>query len=270
MVSRNQALRPPSTHTRVESKRLRVAYIGYPDDKEEWPIDADAPQRRRVARPQDQQPSYCFQRLRARPFWEPMEAGIAIAALCGSLEARYEEILNELRPLLAPLLDEDDDGDEDAGTRWTPQGESLHRGVWLRAELWARGVRDDALCQRLSTLSRILGESDAVMRDPPGRVYLSLMTAGTTVKPHCGPTNHRLRVHLPLLLPQGLPLGIDVGTERRLWQLGRCLLLDDVSAQTLTNHTVCYLAHSALFRLRLIQTVCSAFNICARSRLSMP
>ena len=70
------------------------------------------------------------------------------------------------------------------------------------------------------------------MRDPPGRTYLSLMTAGTEVRAHCGPTNHRLRVHLPLVLPElpqarCQPLGIVVGGKRRAWQLGRCLVLDD-------------------------------------------
>jgi aspartyl/asparaginyl beta-hydroxylase (cupin superfamily) len=66
------------------------------------------------------------------------------------------------------------------------------------------------------------------MRDPPGRCYLSLLTLGTSVHPHAGPTNHRLRLHLPIVLPQTeLPLGIVVGGERRSWKEGKCLLFDD-------------------------------------------
>ena len=104
---------------------------------------------------------------------------------------------------------------------------AVHRGVWLRAECWARGARDAELLSRLPTLARILERSQALMRDAPGRTYLSLMTQGTNVKPHCGPTNHRLRVHLPLLLPARSEWGIVVGGERRTWELGRCLVLDD-------------------------------------------
>jgi len=223
----------------VNGGRLRVAYVGYPDDQEEWPIAADAPQRRKAARPRLQQPSYCFRRLRAQPFWKPTEAGSEIAALCASLEGAFDAIVREVLPLLAPLLDDDasgsDDGDHDAtasGSRWTPQGENLHEGVWLRAEIWSRGVRDAKLCEQLPSLARILDSSAALMKDPPGRTYLSLMMGGTEVAAHCGPTNHRLRVHLPLLLPPppragDRLLGICVGGERRAWQLGNCLVLDD-------------------------------------------
>jgi aspartyl/asparaginyl beta-hydroxylase (cupin superfamily) len=76
------------------------------------------------------------------------------------------------------------------------------------------------------------------MRDPPGRCYISLMFAGdassgaTSVAPHAGPTNHRLRVHLPLILPPSAATptstcGIRVGGVTRNWELGRCLILDD-------------------------------------------
>ena len=53
--------------------------------------------------------------------------------------------------------------------------------------------------------------------------------------PHAGPTNHRLRLHLPLLLPGedgggnggACRLGITVGGEWRAWEAGRCLVMDD-------------------------------------------
>ena len=110
--------------------------------------------------------------------------------------------------------------------------------MWLRAELWARGRPHARNLAALPTLSRVLDGSSALMRDPPGRTYISLMLAGgsggtrvfarhcltahatnphaspltphpnlsltnrhTQVAPHAGPTNHRLRLHLPLLLP---------------------------------------------------------------------
>jgi hypothetical protein len=36
-----------------------------------------------------------------------------------------------------------------------------------------------------------------------GYVYFSVIEAGTTITPHHGPTNAKLRAHLPLVLPTG-------------------------------------------------------------------
>jgi aspartate beta-hydroxylase len=216
-------------------KRLRVAYA---DEEEEWPISeagvSSALSRacRRVPR---QTSSFVFRRLRARPFWLPSDAGSAIASLCASLEAQYEPICSEVKRLLRPLLGDDgsSSSDEGGGAEWAAQGEGLHAGCWSRLVLWARGQRHAANLARLPSLAALLDASSALMRDAPGRAYLSVMTDGTKVRPHSGPTNHRLRIHFPLLLPAGLPaaararLGIRVGGELRLWQAGRCLLLDD-------------------------------------------
>ena len=55
---------------------------------------------------------------------------------------------------------------------------------------------------------------------------LSIVGAGTALKPHCGPTNHRLRLHLPLLVPEG-DTAMRVGGEARPWVEGVVSVLDD-------------------------------------------
>ena len=207
-------------------------------------------QHRKAARPTGQNSRYCFRFLRAMPFWPRSTPGSeAIGVLCSRLERHFDAIRRETAVILKPVLaadgtdSEDVDGEssgdasgsadsatESAG-RWQAHGEGLHSGVWLRCELWAHGKRQDRNCAALPTLGAILDSSVAIMRDPPGRVYLSLMLTGgdgTAVKPHSGPTNHRLRIHLPILLPQNGPqLSITVGGCRRPWVTGQCLVLDD-------------------------------------------
>ena len=84
----------------------------------------------------------------------------------------------------------------------------------------------------------VLDDAPAVMRDPPGRVYLSLMLAASgspaARRAHASP--HTLGpatigcVSTFLVLPRadGVFLGIRAGSERRRWERGRCLLFDDL------------------------------------------
>lgn len=219
-------------------RRLRVQSAD--GEVEEWPLTQqaaiDATTRRR---PPLQASTFVFRRLRSQPAWSPALAGGPIAELADALEDAFGAIDREVRALLAPLLGDDDASDaSDAGDAsgsggaWAAQSEGLHAGVWQRLELYARGARQAENCARLPALSAVLDASAAVMRDAPGRCYVSLMTDGTRVEEHCGPTNHRLRLHLPVVLPTLPPaargqLGIRVGGELLRWQVGRCLLFDD-------------------------------------------
>jgi aspartate beta-hydroxylase len=65
-----------------------------------------------------------------------------------------------------------------------------------------------------------------------------MLSPGAHLKTHCGPTNHRLRLHLPILLPPptaGTPVSsqrtgaceMRVGAESRPWVAGRVSLFDD-------------------------------------------
>ena len=223
---------------------LRVCYAD--DEEEEWPIFFEASQQtRKAARPRQQLANFVFRRLRAQPFWEVSDAGEDIMRLCSSLEAAFNAIAAEATALLTPLLDGGGSDSDDCPTaHWEAQGEGIHQGVWLRCQLWSGGVRRRNF-ECVPTLAALLDASPALMRDPPGRCYLSLMLAagdatgsGTRVAAHAGPSNHRLRLHLPILLPKqpaspsaGEPaapyLGIVVGEQRRRWRRGRCLLFDD-------------------------------------------
>lgn len=51
------------------------------------------------------------------------------------------------------------------------------------------------------------------------------MLPGTKIRPHCGPTNCRLRAHLGLVVPPGPR--IRVGNETRTWKQGKFIVFDD-------------------------------------------
>jgi hypothetical protein len=46
---------------------------------------------------------------------------------------------------------------------------------------------------------------------PKGSVEFSLLSGGTHIRPHCGPSNHRWRMHLGLVIPQEERASIRVG-----------------------------------------------------------
>jgi aspartate beta-hydroxylase len=52
------------------------------------------------------------------------------------------------------------------------------------------------------------------------------MKPGTRVRPHTGPSNERIRVHLGLEVPEGC-CGIRVGTIEKSWREGELLIFDD-------------------------------------------
>ena len=51
------------------------------------------------------------------------------------------------------------------------------------------------------------------------------MSGRSRLKPHCGPTNARLRVHVGLSVPEGA--GLRVGNETRAWIVGGAIAFDD-------------------------------------------
>jgi aspartyl/asparaginyl beta-hydroxylase (cupin superfamily) len=58
-----------------------------------------------------------------------------------------------------------------------------------------------------------------------GMAMFSALLPGGHIKPHCGPSNCRLTIHLGLIVPRGCSL--RVGDETRSWAEGKCLAFDD-------------------------------------------
>lgn len=120
---------------------------------------------------------------------------------------------------------------DELSTVWSEGGFVAHsvthalarKGAWCAFTLWDHGVRVDENCARCPRTTRLVeaiaGATSA------GLVYFSALAPHTHIRAHAGPTNARIRCHLPLVVPRGCSLTVG-GTTRR-WQPGRCLVFDD-------------------------------------------
>ena len=66
-------------------------------------------------------------------------------------------------------------------------------------------------------------ETWTVIKSIPGLVSfsISVLEPGTIIKSHNGDTNAIMRVHLPILVPEGLPnCSFTVANETRAWEVG--------------------------------------------------
>jgi aspartyl/asparaginyl beta-hydroxylase (cupin superfamily) len=143
----------------------------------------------------------------SQPWFDPAQFPITEA-----LEENCARIADEVR-LLRPQM-------------FHREAEALpRRGDWDVLMLYERGRRNDENCEALPTATRIVEEFET-LRTLSGLIYVSRLSPGTHIAPHRGPTNIRLRCHLPLEVPEG-ECGIRVGDITRRWEPGRCLVFDD-------------------------------------------
>jgi aspartate beta-hydroxylase len=155
--------------------------------------------------------------LTSAPFHDPARLPGALA-----LERDYEAIRTEIEAL--------------AAAEFQPEAEGLMgQGAWDVFLFYERGRKNEANCARCPTITRII-EGTNTVRSMAGLLYVSKLTPGTSIKPHLGPTNLRLRCHLGINIPNG-DCGLTVGGETRRWQEGKCIVFDDSLKHEAWNHT---------------------------------
>lgn len=152
-----------------------------------------------------QRPKKMLAGLRSIPVY-PSDAFPWVAGL----EAAHASILEEYQGLAVDVL------------RPHPQDLAV-RGRWNVAYLYSRGrtvKRNADRCPKtIAALATIPGAGIA------GEAYFSIMVPGTYVRPHCGPTNARIRCHL--CLTEARDCWIRIGEQKLQWHAGRCLIFDD-------------------------------------------
>ena len=97
-------------------------------------------------------------------------------------------------------------------------------GAWDLAVFYEGGVRSPRTCDRFPRTAAIIDAAPEEVR-LAGVVMLSWLHPGTHLLPHCGFTNARLRLHLPLRIAQGAHM--RVGDRTVTWDLGRSIVFDD-------------------------------------------
>jgi aspartyl/asparaginyl beta-hydroxylase (cupin superfamily) len=99
----------------------------------------------------------------------------------------------------------------------------VRTGRWDQYHIRLHSVEMPGAVDRFpSTVEMIRKAADHL---PIGRSYFSVLCPGTVVRPHCGPHNVRLRVHLGLVTPPGAELFVH--GRRLTWTEGECLVFDD-------------------------------------------
>ncbi|XP_039755669.1 aspartyl/asparaginyl beta-hydroxylase isoform X2 [Pararge aegeria] len=152
---------------------------------------------------------YNVPRLKSQPWWPVKET--PYTNLARALERSWRDILKE---------------GEAAKALYEKEKEGLkERGEWSQLDLFARGAEIPGRCAQAPKTCAIVRSEAAAAGCRRGQVKFSLMAAGTHVRPHVGPTNCRLRMHLGLSNTKDTYIRVD--KETRQWQTGKTFIFDD-------------------------------------------
>lgn len=168
--------------------------------------------------------------LRARPVWKVEDTGVAKAL--EKIRANWKEIRAEGRDLMAmPRMWKEDPGfNSIPGARgWW--GEVAVKGVALHS-----ASEQAAMCRNAMLTCRLLQQFPQSSGCPKCKASFSLISANTTIPPHAGPTNSRLRAHLGLVVPKKGEVSIRVGNETVGWKPGKWTIIDDSFEHEVVNN----------------------------------
>ncbi|MDX0647509.1 aspartyl/asparaginyl beta-hydroxylase domain-containing protein [Sinorhizobium medicae] len=113
----------------------------------------------------------------------------------------------------------------ETGVGLTPVEEPLvGTGAWELAVFYEGGLRNSLTCERFPHTAGVIEAAPEEIRQA-GMVMLSWLHSGTHILPHCGFSNARLRLHLPLRVADGAHMRI--GDRIVTWEQGRSLVFDD-------------------------------------------
>lgn len=103
---------------------------------------------------------------------------------------------------------------------------STLQGEWSVYHLINQGKPVENNCNTCPKTMEIIESVVPLLKECSfGNVLFSTLKAGTHITAHYGPTNCRIRCHLPLFVPKGCLLSVD--GEKRRWKEGELLLFDD-------------------------------------------
>ncbi|CAH0695102.1 unnamed protein product [Spodoptera exigua] len=152
---------------------------------------------------------YNVNRLKSRPWWNIEQT--PYTKLARALEKSWKEILKE---------------GEAAKALYEKEKEGLkERGEWSQLDLFVRGQEIPNRCKRAPVTCSIVRSEVAASGCRRGQIKFSAMEAGTHVRPHVGPTNCRLRMHLGLSNTKDTYIRVD--QETRQWKVGKTFMFDD-------------------------------------------
>ncbi|KAL4716057.1 hypothetical protein ACJJTC_002822 [Scirpophaga incertulas] len=152
---------------------------------------------------------YNVNHLKSNPWWKIEDT--PYVNLAKALERSWQDILKE-GLAAAALYEQEKEGLKE-------------KGDWSQLDLFVRGQEIPGRCKRAKVTCSIIKSEPAAFGCRRGQIKFSSMSAGTHVRPHVGPTNCRLRMHLGLSNTKYTYIRVD--KEIRQWQTGKVFIFDD-------------------------------------------
>ena len=211
--------------------------------------------------------------LRSLPFWtaptsnDKNKVKIAygdktITQIVNHLESNYHVIKEEYMHAIMGLGNKTDitgekpsihkplEPDYDVNLKGEHASDKLHSGTWDWHSYILNGSiqpRFEDYCPKTTALIQEM-QPELFLNNPFGFSFFSTLHGKSFIKPHYGPMNLRLRIHLPIIVPSETSpdafsakpqtkCGIRVGNQIRSWKEGEVLVLDDSYEHEVWNET---------------------------------
>jgi len=207
--------------------------------------------------------------LRSLPFWTAPSSGgdgrhrvaygdPSVSHVVETVEEAFEDIRDEyLSAVVGRGSETDPLGDAGVSSPMEPDydvnqrggehaSDALHSGSWDWHSYVLNGQRQERFAERCPKTAAVvdgLAEDGLLFETPFAFCFYSTLAGKSSIKPHVGPMNLRLRLHLPLLVPEGgggkvssssadgavdrPACGLRVGDQVREWEAGKAMILDD-------------------------------------------
>ena len=161
---------------------------------------------------------FTYPGLRSQPFWRVDD--LPDGALIRAMFADRAQLLAEYRTLASASAAGD--------YALTPGETKLHKGTWTWHSALVKGAFVPTFALAAPTTAAHLQRMPGLLTGVPfSYAFFSSLASGAAISPHHGPANLRLRVHIPLSIPEG-DCGIRVAGEARAWDCeGGPLVFDD-------------------------------------------
>lgn len=163
--------------------------------------------------------------------------------MCRQLEQNYQVIRDEYDAYINRLINRKDWDDSDTTPGLGDVGArpgALHdggltkSGKWKEVPLFTNGTLQREYAEYFPETVRILQthcrDATGLAFCGGGDVIFSVLTPGTRLRPHCGPSNARLTCHMGVRVPRTRQQGSFIrvaADEARGWEEGRCIVFDD-------------------------------------------
>ena len=116
----------------------------------------------------------------------------------------------------------------------------LHNGNWEWYSYVLKGKRQTNFavnCPQTTEILESLNHPKLMIDIPFSYAFFSTLGSQTTIKPHYGPCNLRVRCHFPLIVPSG-DCGMKIGGTDVKWEVNEPIYFDDTYEHTGISHIV--------------------------------